>query len=420
MRLGWCTLAFATCTLIAHGSDAKEGAAENMAPAAAATGTAALAAEARGLLALGTRLTERGDYPAAEIAFRQVLQSSDASTAEQQEALIGIARMYRKQGVYPKAAAIYEKFLKEFADDVRRPALLLELGRTLRAMGAYKLALSRFYAVINSTLKLPPDGFEEYQQLAKTAQFEIAETHFESGNYAEAGKFFSRLRLLDLAPIDRARAHFKAGFALQLSGDNENSIRTLRDFLAQWPRDEHAGEARYLLASTLWKLNRRDEALAVTLELFRSEHARAGEDARRWAYWQRRTGNQLANEFFQAGEARNALVIYLGLAGVAPDATWRLPVLYQAALCYERLRAVPQARETYQRILAEMPQENVPADLAEIARMAAWRVEHLARSAQTELKLGAFFATIPPPTPPPPPPSADDSSGSPATAPTGM
>ncbi len=379
--------------------------------------------EGPGLNTLGVRLTERGDYAAAEIAFRQVLDSTEFPPADQQDALIGIARMYRRQGTYSKSAAIYEKFLKEFPDDARRPLLLLELGRTLRVMGAHRLALSRFYAVINSTLKLPPDSFAEYQQLAKTAQFEIAETHFEAGNYAEAGKFFSRLRLLELAPVDRARAHFKAAFAHQLGGQHEEAVRLLRDFITQWPEDEHAGEARYLLVSTLWQLGRRDDALAATLELLRVEHGHAGADARRWAYWQRRTGNQLANEFFQAGETQGALSIYLGLAQLAPDHTWRLPSLYQAALCYERLRATESARATYQRIVADTPPQAAP-DLTELARMAAWRLEHLAWNEVTEQKLGAFFSTIPPATPPAPPPAPpppqDDPDGSPPPTPAAL
>lgn len=377
---------------------------------------------AQGLLTLGVRLTERGDFAAAEIAFRQVLDTAGFTPAEQQEALIGIARMYRRQGTFSKAAAIYEKFLKEFPDDPRRPTLLLELGRTLRAMGAYRLALSRFYAVINSTLKLTPDSFGEYQQLAKTAQFEIAETHFESGNYAEAGKFFARLRLLDLAPVDRARAHFKAAFSLQLGGQLEEAVRMLRDYLEHWPSDDHAGEARYLLASTLWRLDRRDDALAATMDLLRIEHGASGGDARRWAYWQRRTGNQLANEFFQAGETPGALSIYLGLATLAPDPLWRLPSLYQAGLCYERLRAFEPARATYRLIVAETPRDATP-DLAELARMAAWRLDHLAWTHATEQQLHAFFATIPPPKSlplPPPPLPADDHLGSPAATPAAL
>jgi tetratricopeptide (TPR) repeat protein len=378
--------------------------------------------EARGLLALGASLTERGDYAAAEIAYRQVLAARGGPVADQQDALLGITRMYRRQGSYAKAAAIAEKFLQEFPEDVRRPALLLELGRTLRAMGAHQAAISRFYAVINSTLRLPTDGFEEYQVLARTAQFEVAETHLEAGNYAEAGKFFARLRLLDLAPVDQARAHFKAGFALQLGGELDGAVRLLADFVRQWPADENAAEARHLLASTLWRLERRDEALAVTLDLLKAEQARAEGGPRRWTYWQRRTGNQLANEFFQTGDPRSALAIYLGLASLSPEPAWRLPSLYQAALCYERLNAVEPAHAAYRAIAAETPPDAGP-ELAELARMAAWRLEHLAWNAQTSQKLGHLFASLPPPapTPPPAPPvPAHDAHGSPPAAPAGL
>jgi hypothetical protein len=54
--------------------------------------------EGPGLNTLGVRLTERGDYAAAEIAFRQVLDSTEFPPADQLDALIGIARMYRRQG----------------------------------------------------------------------------------------------------------------------------------------------------------------------------------------------------------------------------------------------------------------------------------------------------------------------------------
>ena len=392
-------------------------------------------AEAKGLISLGYTLTDRNDYPAAEIAFRQILGSKDFAVAEQKDALVGLARCYRRQGTFTKAAAIYEKFLKEFADDGRVPDLLLELGRTLRAMGAYRLAINRFYSVINSTLKLPAEGFDHYELLAKTAQFEIAETHFEAGEFAEAGKFFSRLRLLDLAPADRARAHFKSAYALQLAGDLEGAVTTLRSYLDQWPQDANVPEARYLLATTLRQLHRPDEALAATLELLRNEKTAANADPRVWSYWQRRTGNQLANEFFQNGDTLNALAIYEGLATLSPELAWRLPVTYQIGLCCERLRQVDRARSTYQSIIDAVAQAARPPaapaaptdslaadsikteprnpaepvapnpvaanttpgvvspDLTELARMARWRLAHLAWSERTQQELTAFFST---------------------------
>ncbi|MDP2136401.1 MAG: tetratricopeptide repeat protein [Candidatus Didemnitutus sp.] len=377
-----------------------------------------ISAEAQSLLALGESLTDRGDYSAAEIAFRQILISPDSTTVEQKAALIGYARMFRRQGTHTKAAAIYEKYLKDYPDDAHVPDVLLDLGRTLRAMGAHRLAVSRFYSVINSTLKLPPHGFDHYQLLAKTAQFEIAETYFESGNFAEAEKFFARLRLLDLAPVDRARAHFKSGYAAVLGGELDQAVKIMRLFLEQWPRDENVPEARYLLATSLRQLRRVDEALAVTLELLRNQQAQSDADPRKWAYWQRRTGNQLANEFFHIGETSHALAIYQGLVALADDPAWRLPVLYQIALCYERLRTLDRARETYQAIV-DGAKAGTNAELNELAKMAAWRMNNMSWNDKTERQLTEFFSTAEnsDPKPAPPPATPHDASASPAAPP---
>lgn len=346
--------------------------------------------ESQGLVNLGGNLTERGDFAAAEIAYRQVL-NGNAPLTQTKLALLGLARMHRKQGALTKAAAIYERYLKDYPDDERVPDALLDLGRTLRDMGAPRLAIARFYNVINSTLKLPSEnGFEHYQLLAKTAQFEVAETHFLSGDFAEANKFFSRLRMLDLAPADRARAHFKAGYSLQLAGDDEGAVTTLRGFLEQWPDDENAPEARFLLATTLRRLNRTQEALAATLDLLRAERSRSHADDRRWSYWQRRTGNQLANDFFQNGDIVNALAIYNGLAALTTEPSWRIPVTYQVALCYERLGDLARACEIYRAIVAEAREHRVP-EIADIARMAASRLAHVAWREQTDRQVAALF-----------------------------
>jgi len=349
--------------------------------------------EIHGLLNLGNSMTDRRDFESAEIAFRQVLEVPGGPGPEEAKAaLLGLARMYRKQGASVKAVAIYEKFLADYPGDPRTPEVLLESGRTMRAMGSHRLALARFYSVINSTLKLPDKGFDHYQQLAKTAQFEIAETHFQSGEYAEAAKYFSRLRLLDLAPGDRARAHFKAAYALSLQGDNEGAVNMLNSFLEQWPDDENVPEARYLLATTLHTLGRTQDALVATLDLLRTQQAHPGSDAKRWAYWQRRTGNQLANNFFEQGDILNAQLIYTSLAALTDDPTWRLPVLYQIGLCHERLGSIDRARLAYQDII-EAGKKNPTAETAELSRMAEWRLGHLDWNDSTRHEVTAIFET---------------------------
>jgi tetratricopeptide (TPR) repeat protein len=295
-------------------------------------------------------------------------------------------------------------------------------------MGAYKMAINRFYSVIDSTLKLQTENFDHYQQLAKTAQFEIAETHFASGNFVEAGKFFARLRLLDLAPADRARAHFKSAYSLQLAGDFEGSVTTLRAYLEQWPEDENVPEARYLLATTLLQLKRPDESLAATLALLKGQEMSSAANPKLWTYWQRRTGNQLANEFFQSGDTSNALAIYRGLAALTPEPAWKLPATYQIGLCYERLRRLDLARAAYQSIVDELAKP-VPAkdgaatptpsvDMNELARMASWRMEHLEWNDRTELQLTRFFSTgALPGTATSKPEQKNDTDASPAAAP---
>src|SRR6185312_14327724 len=194
-----------------------------------------------------------------------------------------------------------------------------------------------------------------------TAQFEIAQTYYESGDYPQAGKFFTRVRLLDLAPSDRARAHFMAGCAEQRAGELEAAATTLHDYLEQWPSDENVPEARYVLATTLDELNRHQEAMAVALAMLNAEHAKVASDPKRWNYWQRRTGNQLANRFFQSGNTLDALKIYSYLTVLSPDAGWRLPIVYQTALCYERLFQTDRARLPPLRPLHDLPRSSSAA-----------------------------------------------------------
>lgn len=363
---------------------------------ASADGTGAVKgqslAELQSLVRLGGTLTDRGDFQAAEIAFRQVLQRRDAPIIETKGALLGLARMHRKQGGLTKAAAIYERYVKDYPEDERVPEALLDLGRSYRALGIHRLATARFFSVLNSTLKISAGNFEHYQLLAHTAQFEIAQTHFDAGDFAEASKYFNRLRLLDVAPADRARAHFMSAYALRLQGEPEKAVTTLKSFIDQFPEDDNIPEARHLLAITLRELKRPQQAYAATLELLRAEQARTSKDPKRWAYWQRRTGNQLANDFFEQGDMVSAHTIYTGLLELAAEPNWRLPLNYQIGLCLERLGSLPEARQSYQKII-ETAGATPPPEFVELVRMASWRLEHLTWRDRVELQTSAYFST---------------------------
>jgi tetratricopeptide (TPR) repeat protein len=375
-------------------------------------------AEIVDLLKYAQSSSDDGRLDTALIAYRQLLEKH-LTRAQERIVLLGYARVLRKQSELTKAVAIYEKVLKEYPvmDDV--PEIYLELGRAQRALGAYTSAISRFYSVINSTIKLPEDGAEKYRQLAKTAQFEIAETHFQAGNYAEASRFYSRLRLLDLAQTDRAKAHFKSAYSLFLAEDYLGATTSLRSFLDQNPDDENVPEAHYYLAVAYRKLQRPMESLVEAMELLRVEKTRTAKDPKRWSYWQRKTGNQIANEFYEQGDFGNALTIYQTLSELSSDAAWRLPVLYQIALCQERMGLIDQAMTSYQSILDKLSAAkgdvSAQADLANLAQMANWRLGQINWQHKTEQDL---FQLMPqrdskPATPAP----THDSSGNSATSP---
>ncbi len=372
-------------------------------PAAASPESAAEAGRAREvqtLFNLANTYLDRREYAGAERAFEEILSSGLARPKDLRRALLDLAQMYRKQGADTRAVACYEKYLKEFPDDPATPLVYLDLGRTLRSLGAYRLALVRFYSVINTTLKLSEEGFDQYRVIAKTAQFEIAETHFQEGDYEDAGKYYSRLQLLDLAPADRARAQFKTAYAEVLAGNAAAAETSLRAFIDQNPDDENVPEARYLLSTSLRRLGRNGEAFDAVLDLLRAEKIRQPQDPRRWAYWQRRTGNEMANAFYETGNYLGALGIYEALAALSEaDPAWRLPALYQVGLCCERLGQYDRARAAYDAVTegcaAGLAKAPAGAGLDDLGRMAAWRRDHLQWRERTEKQVATIFRTLP-------------------------
>ena len=161
---------------------------------------------------------------------------------------------------------------------------------------------------------------------------------------------------------------FMAAHSMILAGDLENGAKALHYFLDTWPQDENVPEARYLLASTLRRLKRPEEALAAVLELLRQQKSLDTSDPQVWLYWQRRTGNLLANDFFQSGDTMSALAIYQRMLNLGTGPEWQLPVLYQVALCQERLPDFEEASASYQKIVAAAA--TAPASSPEIAELA--------------------------------------------------
>lgn len=96
----------------------------------------------------------------------------------------------------------------------------------------------------------------------------------------------------------------------------------------------------------------RQEAIQQTLELLNTEQERASKDPDNWSYWQKRTGNKLANELYEQGDYLNALLIYETLFKLPGNAEWHSQALYQIGLIYERMFQPDRASAAYSEILS--------------------------------------------------------------------
>jgi TolA-binding protein len=347
----------------------------------------------------------RGDWDLAEAKYAKAL-AQDVPRAEKRDALLELGRLLEeKQKQTTKAAAIYEQFLSLYPQDSECPEVDLRLGRIYREMGSFRTALNKFYDVLYAALRVK--NGEEYKGTALRAQLEIASTYFASGDYEQAGRFYSRLKLLELPESDRRDVAFRAAYILYLAKDYAAALTAEQAFLKRYPECSLAPESQYLLVQSLKGLDRKEEALQETLKLLRSGAKFGREHPGVWAYWQQKTGNDLANELYGKGDYLHALTIYQTLAEISDKPEWRWPAVYQIGLCFERLRYTDRALQAY-KYIADHPVPAAPpatknagdTNLATLHDMAQWRADHIRWLQQTEGELVPLLGKLaaePPP-----------------------
>jgi tetratricopeptide (TPR) repeat protein len=294
------------------------------------------------------------------------------------ETHIRLGKIYRSLGAHRMA-------LNKFYDAINATL-------TLPRNEAFELAARRKGQTFQSRLDAE----------SNQAMFEIAETFMDSEDYDNAIKFFDRLWRLDqLQDSDRAVVRFKQGLAhyrrareslrekdridrlppekrILEEANYEETPRAdfakvkevLRGYQKLYPGSPYAPESHYLLALTYEQLNQDEESIRQLLALlkeadFNPEKSLPPEQARTirdrdyaklrkmqgiWNFWKKKTGNYLANKFFENAEYFNAYRIYTALKEIDPSPSWQVPVLYQIALCQEKLGNYVQATETYSSI----------------------------------------------------------------------
>jgi len=309
--------------------------------------------------------------------------------------LLTMGEIYGSEGSLSRQIGVYEKFVVEFPEDAEVPRVFLNLGRLYREMGATSMALSKFYNVLNVAINVSNGDINDYQNLSHRAQLEIAETHFSTGEYETAARFFKRLLRMKLTDDDMQNVSFKYSYAVYLMGDYRESATGLKAFVHAYPDGALSPEARYLLADSHLRLNEGRQAMIETLNLLKNKTNDKGAARETWLYWKKRTGNQIANLFYHESNFMDALAIYQAMADLSEEPDWRWPVLYQIGLCFEKLLMKPKAVETY-RVLVESRQDVSDEvlnnrTLSAITEMANWRMRMLESELSMEQDLSKIL-----------------------------
>ncbi len=321
------------------------------------------------------QLRRNKDYAAAEKMLVTVLDEEPPSEF-QRATLFELALVAQEQLKFARAQQIFAQYIQLFPQDPTIPEVLLRQGLLYRQMGAYNMAIGKYYAVMNSALGLKLEQFDYYKRLVLQAQTEIADTYYMQGKFPEAADFFSRILKQNALELNRAQIHFKLIRCLSSLGKHTDVTTQARDFYEKYPDATEVAEVRYLSASSYKAIGRTRDAHAEVLNLLKSQAESLKTNPENWVYWQQRAGNDIANQLYLEGDYLNALELYNHLAGLSDAPIWQVPIWYQVALIYERLNQPKKAVDKYSEIVArekELAALDAAPSVKTVIEMGRWR-----------------------------------------------
>jgi len=308
------------------------------------------------------------------------LLEADAPAEIKRLALFELALVAQDDNKLVLAERIFGQYLHTYSEDPSAPEVLLRQGLIYRQMGVNTLAISKFYAVMSTALKLKLENMDYYKKLVLQAQIEIADTYYQEGKYEEAADFFNRLLKSGNPELDQIQTQYKLVRSLSYSTNNAETIAQAQIFLNLYTNAAEVPEVRFFLASSFKKLGRNNDAMKQVLLLLQSQQDNVHKNPEVWTYWQQRAGNEIANQLYKEGDYLSALQIYLSLAELDKSPAWQLPAWYQTALIYEQLQQWQKATETYQRIMdrqKELTDSTTTPSLLSLFEMAKWRKDYI-------------------------------------------
>jgi tetratricopeptide (TPR) repeat protein len=330
------------------------------------------------------QLRRNKDHAAAEKMLVTLLEEKPPPEF-QRGTLFELALVAQEQLKLPRAQQIFAQYMQLFPQDPTVPEVLLRQGLIFRQMGAYNMAIGKYYAVMNSALGLKLDQFDYYKRLVLQAQTEIADTYYMQGKFSEASDFFARILKQNTTELNRAQIHYKLIRCLASLEKHTEVTSQARAFHEKFPDASESAELRFLCSNSYKALGRTRDAHAEVMKLLKSQAESVKTNPENWVYWQQRAGNDIANQLYLEGDYLNALELYNHLAALNNAPAWQVPIWYQIALIYERLSQPKKAVERYAEIVAKEKDLDAAPSVKTVIDMARWRKEQIDWRDRTEL-----------------------------------
>lgn len=314
----------------------------------------------------------------AERAYIGIVEYSEDTDDDLLHALTQLSELYYEQSEYTKAIDMLEQAMAKFPVKAATPERLYRLGEFYRDANLPTRSAEAFFRVINSIVVGGEKSLKRYLHLARLSKFEIARSHYINRDYARALALFDRIELLELSAENHETVLYYKILATLKLPELKAGLELIDTFMKKFPESEFLPELLYSKADVMMKLGEKDTSIALFMRLLDSAQNESDASERQRTFWHQQAGNRLANRFYAEGDYSVALRIYQGMVELNELPSWRIPVIYQIALCFEKMAMHERAQESY--LFIEQKMKLLDADslspaLRQIKENAAWRLK---------------------------------------------
>lgn len=178
----------------------------------------------------------------------QIIVGKYKGSPHAKESLFKIGRCYDKLNDSESARRAYFQFLSSYPKDPLVADALLSIGDSLMDQGLYSKAIDIYEKIIR-------DFANDDSGDASKAQFKIAKTYMKMGDYRHAIQVFLKARWKCCSDQMRAEIEYQIGNCLYLLNEYQDAANVLGNYLVNEQDGEFGENASFLLGNCFYKLN---------------------------------------------------------------------------------------------------------------------------------------------------------------------